>query len=260
MIWSMYQLSSFEAVRAATDEPMLQWAAQALTSDYPHAAGAAWQHGGAVAVHAPDLNRNDRLACTGPPDDAAELLSAVMPELPAERLRPLAATPLAHRVATRLDLEVRATFGWMDLVADPPTQRTGAARWLAADEEGEVTALLHTANPRSYLFPGDPGVRRWAGIRDAEGALVAAGADSWPAPGVRFIAGVATHPERRGRGLSTELCAFLTRELAREGLVTLMVDADNPAALKVYRRLGFDYRAVTALAAPVRSPRPQEVG
>ena len=38
------------------------------------------------------------------------------------------------------------------------------------------------------------------------------------------------------------------RELAGEGVVTLMVDADNPAALKVYRRLGFRYRSVTALA------------
>ncbi|GAB2734764.1 hypothetical protein GCM10027174_04550 [Salinifilum aidingensis] len=256
----MHQLSSFEAVRAATDEPLLRWAAQALTPDYPHAAGSAWQHGGAVAVHAPDLSRNDRLACTGPPDDVAELLSSVVPDLPGERLRPLAATPLAHQVATRLELEVRATFGWMDLVADAPAQDAGAARWLTADEEDEVTALLQTANPRSYLFPGDPGARRWAGIRDEDGVLVAAGADSWPAPDVRFLSGVATHPERRGRGLSTALCAFLTRELAREGRVALMVDADNPAALKVYRRLGFDYRAVTALAAPVRSRHPQEVG
>lgn len=251
MIRGMHELSSFDAVRTATDESMVRWAAQALTSDYPYEPGAAWQHGSAVAVYAPKLNQNDRLVYTGQPEDAAELLARVVPELPGERLRPLASTALAHQVASRLEMEVRATFGWMRLVGEPPSTPAPGVEWLPAHESDSVTALLRTANPRSYLVPDDPGARRWAGIHAEDGALLAVGAEAWPAPGVGFIAGVATHPDRRGSGLSTMLCGFLTRELAREGDVTLMVDADNTAALKVYRRLGFDYRAVTALAARI---------
>ncbi|GAA4851785.1 GNAT family N-acetyltransferase [Saccharopolyspora rosea] len=244
----MHELRSPAEVAEATGDLVVRWAAQALTQDYPHERGAAWRLGEAVAVHAPELNRNDRLVFTGPADDAAELLSRTMPSLAGERLRPLAATALAHQVATRLDLRVRATFGWMHLVAEPPTAPAPDVEWLAPSDEEAVTCLLRKANPRSYVFPDDPGARRWAGVRDADGELLAVGADTWPAPGVRFIAGVATHPDHRGRGLSTSVCAFLTRELAREGAVTLMVDADNTAALKVYRRLGFRYRSVTALA------------
>ncbi|GAA0511906.1 hypothetical protein GCM10011581_02150 [Saccharopolyspora subtropica] len=244
----MHELHSADEVIAATDDLLVRWGAQALLPDYPHAAGSAWRHGSAVAVFAPALNRNDRLLFTGTADDAAELLARVLPALDSPKLRPLASTALAHRVGRLLGLDVRATFGWMHLAAEPPTAPTPRVEWLSPDDEQAISSLLHKANPRSYVFPDDPGARRWAGVRDADGTLVAVGGDSWPAPGLRFISGVATHPDHRGTGLSTQVCAFLARELAREGAVALMVDADNAPALKVYRRLGFRYRSITALA------------
>ncbi|MER7013992.1 GNAT family N-acetyltransferase [Saccharopolyspora sp. NPDC000359] len=242
----MQELRSANDVGNATDDLLVRWAAQALVADYPHPGGAAWQHRSAVVVYAPKLSRNDRVVFSGPADDCAELLAEVLPTLRVDKLRPLARTALAHRVASRLGLEVRATFGWMELSAAPPSEPTPDVEWL--DDDQAVESLLRKANPRAYLFPDDPGARRWAGIRGADGTVLSVGGDCWAAPGVRFISGVATHPDHRGAGLAAEVCAFLTRELAREGDVALMVDADNEPALKVYRRLGYRYHSVSALA------------
>lgn len=242
----MQELRTADELAEATDELLVRWGGQALTTDDPARAGAAWHSGSAVAVHAPQLNRSDRVLFTGSADDCTGLLGTLLDELPGDRLRPLAPTALAHQVGERLDLEVAATFGWMHLTADPPPARPGA-EWI--DDEDAVTELLQLANPTAWLFPGNPGAVRWAGVRDEDGVLLSVGADAWPAPGVRFISGVATRPGYRETGLSTVVCSFLARELSREGAVTLMVDADNAAALKVYRRLGFSYQAVTALTA-----------
>ncbi|MEV0699157.1 GNAT family N-acetyltransferase [Saccharopolyspora sp. NPDC050389] len=244
----MQELLSAEEVAGATDDLLVRWGAQALTPEYPHEAGAAWRHSGAVAVYAPKLCRHDRVLFSGPVDDAAELLSQVMAKVRSDRLRPLADAELAREVAVRLGLDVRATFGWMHLAAEPPSTPTADVEWLTDADEGTITSLLRKANPTSYLFPDDPGARRWAGIRGADGALLAVGADSWPAPLLRLISGVATHPDHRGAGLATTLCAFLAAELARDGGVALMVDASNEPALRVYRGLGYRYRAITALA------------
>lgn len=242
----MQELRTADEIAEATDDLLVRWGGQALTTDDPARAGTAWRSANAVAVHAPQLNRSDRVLFTGNADDCTELLGKLLDELPGDRLRPLAPTALAHQVAERLDLDVAATFGWMHLATDPPPHLPGA-EWI--DDEEAVAELLRLANPTAWLFPGNPGAVRWAGVRDADGTLLSVGADAWPAPGVRFISGVATRPENRGAGLSTVVCTFLARELSRLGAVTLMVDADNAAALKVYRRLGFSYQAVTALTA-----------
>lgn len=222
-------------VAAATPDPLLRWAAQALL---PGRAGAAWARGGAVAVWAPGLFRRDRLVLAGPPGDVSELLRAH--GCPGRR--PLVTTELARE----LDWPVQGVFGWMErtgvLAAD------GGARWLVEDEWDEVEALLRKANPHSWAWPREAGPRRWAGVRADDGALVAVAADAWSAPGVGFVAGVATHPDHRGRSLSTRVCSFVAGALlAEHGTCGLMVDAENHAAITVYRRLGFAYRSVTAL-------------
>jgi predicted GNAT family acetyltransferase len=46
------------------------------------------------------------------------------------------------------------------------------------------------------------------------------------------------------------VCAFVTAELVkRHGRVGLIVDAANAAAISVYQRLGYTYRAVAAASA-----------
>ncbi|MGW3470364.1 GNAT family N-acetyltransferase [Saccharopolyspora sp. NPDC000995] len=134
---------------------------------------------------------------------------------------------------------MRATFGWMHLATEPPAAPTPDIKWLTADDEDGDRPPDSQSETGVVPVSGRPDARHWAGIRAAEGSLLAAGADSWPAPGLRLISGVATHPGHRGGGLSTMLCAFLTGKLAREEAVTLMVDADNELARRVYRGLGY---------------------
>ncbi|GAB3692828.1 GNAT family N-acetyltransferase [Saccharopolyspora tripterygii] len=242
----MEELGSAAEVAAASSDLMVRWAAQALEPGYPHERGSAWRHRSAVAVFAPRLNRADRVVHAGGEDDVVALLETISPALSGQKVRFLAGAPLAARVADRLGFEVLATFGWMHLDAAPPRELIPDAEWLTEADVPAIDALLREANPGSYLFPGDPGAVRWAGIRDADGTPVSVAGDSWPAPGIRYISGVATHPAHRGRGLSTQLCTFLTRELAAHGDVVLMADEDNEPALRVYRGLGYRYTPISA--------------
>ncbi|HEY0693832.1 MAG TPA: GNAT family N-acetyltransferase [Kribbella sp.] len=64
------------------------------------------------------------------------------------------------------------------------------------------------------------------------------------------LTGCAGARELRGQGLSRQVCAFVTAELVkRHGRVGLIVDAANAAAISVYQRLGYTYRAVAAASA-----------
>ncbi|MGK5677731.1 GNAT family N-acetyltransferase [Actinoplanes sp. URMC 104] len=232
-------MPSLDDVAAATGaDPLMMWAA-----DRPGVR--VWTRPGATAVACPDLSRHDRLAIHGDPDAVARLLEHVLPEA-GPTFRPVGAEDLVLAVAERLPtVEVRARFGWMDTTRVPPV--AGAGGWLDDSALPEVRALLDEAAPDSYAVPGGTGVRRWAGLRDAGGALVAVAADAWSSPGVGFVAGVATRPDQRGRGRAATLCAFVTSELlAGRPRVALLVDYWNVAAVAVYRRLGFALRPVAA--------------
>ncbi|MEU4800908.1 GNAT family N-acetyltransferase [Actinosynnema sp. NPDC023587] len=241
----MRVLRNPDEVAAANPDPLVRWAAQCVL---PGRGGVAWAHGDAVGVLAPKLSRHDRLVLAGSVDGVAAILRA--------RARPGVRPLVLGEVAARLpEHPVRAAFGWME--------RTGALDapeppWLDATAWDDVESLLRKANPHSYAWPYEPGPRRWAGVRAEDGALAAVGADAWSAPGVGFVAGVATHPDHRGRGLSTRICAALTGALLREeGTCALMVDAGNRAAITVYRRLGYTYRGVCSLGDAGHTGRPE---
>lgn len=245
----MRELQSPSQVATATDDLLVRWAAQALSPGYPLQRGRAWLLDDAVAVHTPGLNRENHLFFTGSPDAAAKLLTEVLPrreEPPGPS--PVGPVELARAVAERIEWEIDGRFGWMEL----GTLRTGPSYgvdWLPDSAAEDVAALLHKANPHSYLFPDDPGARRWAGVHDATGQLVAVAGDAWPAPDVGFLGGVATHPDHRNRGYSRAVCAFVAERLSREHpAVALMVDRDNAPAIHVYRELGFRYRALATMA------------
>ncbi|TDW18514.1 GNAT family N-acetyltransferase [Kribbella kalugense] len=224
--------------RLSGGDPIVEWAAQGFGVGVR-----AWTAGAAVAVASPDVSKHDRLAVIGPVADAAPLVRDVLREV-GPSYRPFGDEDLVRALAERVPgLEFSATFGWMD-TAEIPEVTTSAA-WL--DGDTGVEALLTEASPSSYAWPGHPGVRRWAAATGDRGELLSIAADAWSAPEVGFLAGVATHPVARGKGLSRQVSGFVTAELVkRYGRAALMVDRGNAAAIAVYRRLGYTYRRVAA--------------
>ncbi len=231
-----------------------------LRSQLRYGSGPAWASAGAVAVVGLDLEERIRQLSGLPhgpdsPRETAALVTEVIrevPEIPRITV-PCTAAPYlpAGLLASSNDWNFRSTTA-------PPPHQPGqeAARWLAAEEEAGVRELLTMANPESSAWPGDAKVARWAGIRGANGQLVACLADT-SGPGVGHLSGIATHPRARGRGLGAAITAWATRYLLAEHveLVTLGLYADNDAAHRLYSRLGFrdDHRFTSG---PVnREPR-----
>jgi ribosomal protein S18 acetylase RimI-like enzyme len=205
----------------------------------------AWYSGNAVAVAAPDLSKRDRLSVRGPVDELAPLVQQVFAEV-GTSFRPFGDEQLIRELAERVPgMTFSAAFGWMD-TAELPSQ-TATAVWLEGDEG--VVDLLTEASPESYAWPGRTGVLRWAAATSDAGELLSIAAEAWSAPEVGFLAGVATRQAARGRGLSQQVCGFVTTELVkRHGTCALMVDAGNAAAIAVYKKLGYTYRGVAAAA------------
>ncbi|MEV6301804.1 GNAT family N-acetyltransferase [Actinoplanes sp. NPDC051861] len=208
-----------------------------------------WRRPDAVVVACPDLSHWDRLVMGGDPAALAELVGEVLPEV-GGNFRPFGDEELVADVVGRVPgLAVSARFAWMETLEPVGAGVRGgvSAEWLGEDSWPEVSALLEESFPDSYAKPGGAGVRRWAGIRDEGGRLVAVLAEAWSTEEIGFLAGVTTRPEVRGRGLGAELCAFATDELlgSRER-VALIVDYWNVAAVATYRKLGFSTRPVAA--------------
>lgn len=170
---------------------------------------------------------------------AEEVAAAALSALPTPRVSVPRGTAAELPPGYRLDDPVDWDFRWTAAVP-PVTGGESLVNWLespAADPA--VAELLETASPRTSARPGNPNVRRWAGIRAAGGRLAACAADTSGAP-VGHLSAIATEPEGRGRGFGTAISAWLTRQLLAEfDLVTLGVYADNPAARRLYDRLGY---------------------
>jgi GNAT superfamily N-acetyltransferase len=235
------ELRSITDVRgAAGGDALMLWAA----ADLAHGTRA-FSFGGATAVAAPALSCRDRLAVTGPVGDAAALVRAVLPQV-GPTFRPIGDEALIRDLVTRVpELAFVDAFGWMQ--TETTTGRRGAAAWLTASDGADITALLDEAFPDAYARPGRPGTRRWAGARDASGALLACAADAWSAPDVGFLAGVATAEQARGRGVGTAVCGFVLDSLvADHGTAALIADSWDITAVRLYRGLGLSWRPIAA--------------
>ncbi|MEU6431839.1 GNAT family N-acetyltransferase [Microbispora sp. NPDC046973] len=245
-------VSEAEVAAASGDDDLVVWAAQGMRPGVR-----AWAYGDAVAVASPEASRRDRLVVRGTAARVVPLVRHALAEA-GPSYRPLGDAALIEQVVEAApELEPAACFSWMgteklappreDATGGEVTGRQGSVSWLADSAAPEVAALLAAANPDSYAVPGLPRVRRWAGVRDGSGALLAVAADAWSAPTVGLLAGVATAAPARGRGLGERVCRFVASALlAEHGRVALMVDDWNRAAVVVYERLGFARRRVAA--------------
>lgn len=206
--------------------------------------GPAWAGEGAVGwIGTERPGAGSYFTALGTPAEAARLLTAVATQvlaaLPTPRVSlprgTVAALPAAYRVDDPVDWDFRWTGS-----APPVTAGESLVEWLDSPvDDPAVTELLELASPRTSARPGNPAVRRWAGIRGPDGRLDACAGDTSGAP-VGHLSAIATRPECRGSGLGTGISARLTRQLLTEfDLVTLGVYADNPAGLRLYDRLGY---------------------
>jgi ribosomal protein S18 acetylase RimI-like enzyme len=130
---------------------------------------------------------------------------------------------------------------WTNGMATAPLPGEAFVHWLTPQADEEIAALLDSDSPRHSARPGEHFVRRWCGIRDETGALIACAAHVEYVVGVPHLASIVTRNDRRRMGLGSAVTAWLTRRLLDEGLplVTLGMYADNDVARRVYGRLGY---------------------
>lgn len=229
---------------ACEEDALVLWAAQTLRPGRR-----AWIAGDAVVVASPQLSNRNRVVVHGPATPVAALVESVLGQLgPSYRL--LGPAALVAAVAERLPgLAVSGAFAWMetgpDLPVPAPDPERGAT-WLEPDAAPEIAEILERALPDSHAQPGVAGVRRWAGIRQAD-RLAAVAADAWSTPAVGFVSGVATRPALQGRGFGRAVVQFLLSAMRREHpRVGLFVAADNEPAIQLYKSLHMAFRPVAA--------------
>ena len=90
--------------------------------------------------------------------------------------------------------------------------------------------------------------------RDFSDTIVAAETDDevlgyavcWTIAGESHLLNIAVHPARRGQGIGRALLSECIRHAARAGasLIYLEVRADNDAAQRLYRSMGFEFRGI----------------
>jgi GNAT superfamily N-acetyltransferase len=237
---TLHAIDAEEAVAVSGDHPLV-----AHLCAYPATDLLSWRYGEAVAVSYHYWNHPSLTAC-GPPADVASLLLGIGASVRSWVSVPDEVLPLLPR-GFLLDMhgwEFRWTY-----------RRTGtprdAATWLAADDEHELRTLLATAFPDASVGWGSPRARRWAGIRDHRGRLVACAADATGRQGTGFVASITTDPQLRGTGLGRRVTGWLVDRLVDEhGRAALWVNGDNGPARAVYDRLTMLALPLTAGALP----------
>ncbi len=133
------------------------------------------------------------------------------------------------------------TWEWMWTRAAPlPLAGEASLVRLGPSTKAEVAAVLERNNPRTFGQPFARPAQLWVGARDEDGHLVAVGCSEANGAGIPHLAGITVEAEQRGQGLGAAVTAYLTREaLARAGVCTLGMYADNTVARRVYHRLGY---------------------
>ena len=168
-----------------------------------------------------------------------------------------------RRAFTHLPARIRPVehweWDWWFTRSAPPVRAGEAAVVALGAHDPRIPELLAVASPDAMIRPGDPRIRGWWGVTSgslgastgadtgedahrADDRLIAIAAVTSMRPGIPHLGSVATHPDWRGRGLSRDLCARLTRDALAEGApaVTLGMHAANRSARAVYSSLGYE--------------------
>ena len=126
-------------------------------------------------------------------------------------------------------------------------QDTSGVILLSEADLPRLEALYDTAYPGNWFNPRMLQTGQYAGISDTDGRLLcAAGVHVYsPQYKVAALGNITTLPEQRGRGLATKATAGLCKQLLKSvDFVGLNVRTDNLAAIRVYKRVGFEIAGV----------------
>lgn len=172
----------------------------------------------------------------GPAGAAAALLSATI-----DRLDGFEHISVPHGLADDLPLwRLKPQTGWrFRWSRERPAPPAVDAHWLAESEWAEVDELLDDSFPDASVRPGNRHARRWAGIRGADGRLVACAADCTESE-IGFMASIGSRLSARRTGVGLSVTGWLTHRLLDDfGCAALWQYADNTTATALYDRLGF---------------------
>ena len=108
-------------------------------------------------------------------------------------------------------------------------------------DDEDILDFLKAHAPNSSVWPGNPELIFWAGMRNQSGELIAVGAVTMWETGQKVLSSVGTAEHERGKGIATKLVAEMVAkahelEFPRLGLA---VRADNIAAKRAYEKVGF---------------------
>ena len=195
-----------------------------------------------------------------------ELADALLPALAAVPTDTFHVVSFHPEETTGLLVEISTlghTLSW-DLVMDLTTEPTVRPAQVSVEPLDAGDELWSRVEASLALFGNDPAVgqqlraieevtfatghKRWLGVRDDEGVIVALAA-LVVLEGVGYLDNVATFPQARGRGLASSIVARAI-DLARQAgadHVSLFADPDDGAVVRMYERLGF--REVGRLAS-----------
>jgi GNAT superfamily N-acetyltransferase len=169
-------------------------------------------------------------------DLAADLLPGVEARLFRRAEEPL--PPGWEAVSARPILQMAASAGDLALVrpADARVVPLGLA------DAADMQALAEAAKPGPF-GPRTPELGRYAGIRGADGRLLAMAGERFRLPGHVELSAICAHPDARGHGFGALLTMHLAwAALGRGEVPFLHVFPENPA-VTLYARLGFRERA-----------------
>ncbi len=134
-----------------------------------------------------------------------------------------------------------------EIEALPPSPERGATPEvieLTPADIPEMSALYIATRPGRTLCPRIQKLGQFLGIRE-DGKLVAMGGLRLHLAGYREITTVATLPGHEGRGYATAIVRGLIDRIRSRGeRPFLTVRTDNPRAVEIYRRLGFQERTL----------------
>lgn len=128
--------------------------------------------------------------------------------------------------------------------APPPgPDAYGPVERLGHRDTGEIMQLF-AHYPDSFFEPHQLSSGHYFGIRPAGGGALIAVAGVHVVSrheGIAALGNIVTHPDHRGKGLSTRVTSHLVSSLVADGieLLALNVERKNQSALKVYEKLGF---------------------